>query len=259
MRRLSLAAQTMAGLALVLMMSTGSLSAAAAPAQQASPAPGDARLNGFWIIDAIARAKSMAGVHPEYTDAGQALAKRYADAAAERISKGEWVALAAATCGYIGTPFWYSTSEPFLLAIGKGAIVQTFERYQLWPRHFYTDGRPWPDMAKMPLSSSGYSVAHWEGKTLVIETRGLPERATPGSPARGPNTVLTERASLNPAGNRLTWSFTFTDPDLLAKPYTFAVDYDRTPPHTYAFMQTCDPNTDISRLVAEPPQDGAAK
>lgn len=41
-------------------------------------------------------------------------------------------------------------------------------------RRIFLDGRPHP--TDRPATSAGFSVGHWEGNVLVIETRGLAER-----------------------------------------------------------------------------------
>ena len=41
-------------------------------------------------------------------------------------------------------------------------------------RIIYLDGREFP--AKIPPTNYGYSIGHWEGDTLVVETRGLNEK-----------------------------------------------------------------------------------
>lgn len=40
-------------------------------------------------------------------------------------------------------------------------------------RRIYTDGRDFPDNVDSLYSSMGYSIGHWEGSTLVVETRGI--------------------------------------------------------------------------------------
>lgn len=40
-------------------------------------------------------------------------------------------------------------------------------------RRIYTDGRDFPDNVGSLYSSMGYSIGHWEGSTLVVETRGI--------------------------------------------------------------------------------------
>jgi hypothetical protein len=216
---------------------------------------GEPRLNGFWNIDDAARRQALAGVRAELTPAGQAIAKSNGELQAARIARGEVVGLGSFTCGLQGAPFFVGTSEPWLLVVTEEAAVQVNERRQISPRHFYLDGRSWPDISKMPPSSSGYSIAHWEGPVLVIETRGLPNGGTQGGGLKGPDSILTERVSLSPDGNRLTWAFSWANPVLLAKPYGYAIQYDRAPEHTYALTHECDPNENPGAVSSPPEQE----
>jgi hypothetical protein len=233
------------------------LAAAGAPALAAEI--GDPRLDGDWFIDEAFR-RNMQRTNPraELTPAGAEIAERNRNNAQQRLARGEFVNLQAATCGINGLPFMLdSTSEPWHLRLSKNLILQAGERYLLTPRYFYTDGRKLPDVSKMPRSSNGYSVAHWEGKTLVIETRGLPRGGTAAGGLKGPNTKLTERASVDETGDRLTWTFTFEDPELLVRPHTYSETYIRAPKGTYALYEQCDPNSNPSLLATSPTQEGA--
>jgi hypothetical protein len=40
-------------------------------------------------------------------------------------------------------------------------------------RYIYTDGRPFPPKDELWPTFEGYSIGHWEGDTLVIETRSI--------------------------------------------------------------------------------------
>ncbi len=42
-------------------------------------------------------------------------------------------------------------------------------------RRIYLDGRDFPENVDSLYASLGYSIGHWEGSTLVVETRGLKE------------------------------------------------------------------------------------
>lgn len=58
----------------------------------------------------------------------------------------------------------------------KEKVVQLFEFGRIW-RALYTDGRPVPDDVAAGPYWYGYSVGHWEGVTLVINSLALDERA----------------------------------------------------------------------------------
>jgi hypothetical protein len=85
-------------------------------------------------------------------------------------------------------------------------------------RQIYTDGRPLP---KDPEPSwMGYSVAKWEGDTLVVETNGLNDRGWLdgfGHP-RSEQMHMTERYRRRDFGH-LDLEFTFDDPKLYTRPF----------------------------------------
>jgi hypothetical protein len=203
-------------------------------------------LDGFWEIDDSSR---RSGARPELTPAGQAIAKQNAAAQAERLARRQVVGLGTYICGLNGAPNIYTTSEPFVLVVTKDEVVQIGERPSQTPRHFYTDGRDWPDFSKMPPSSSGYSIGHWEGNDLVVQTRGMPSGNTPGGALKSPAATMTERFSAVEGGKRLKLTFTIEDPTLLVKPFALTYTFDRDKPHTYAFGDFCDPNDDRGRTV----------
>lgn len=246
-RKIGVAAATM--VAALTFLSGQALAAANGNSQ------GDPRLNGLWNVDAQYRARTGATARVELTPAGQAIASENAARAQERLARGEPVGLGSYICGTNGVPFVTGTSEPWLLTVTDEEVTQVFERRQLLPRRFYM-GRTWPDLSKMPPLKNGYSLAHWEGKELRIETRGMPSGAAgQGGVIRGPKTVLTERVRLSDDGQQLFWTYTWSDPDLLAKPLDFTLKYDRAPPHTFSYTHPCDPNEGSARTVSELPQD----
>lgn len=215
---------------------------------------GDARLNGFWFVDDAARSAANAQAKTELTAAGQEQAKQAAAAGAQRAALG--VGLSTFVCGHSGLPSLVGTSEPWLLVVTKDEVAQYVERRQIGRRQFYTDGRPWPDFTKVAPALSGFSLAHWEGKELVIETVGLPPGGVAGRGQKGPDTLLTERVSVSADGKRLTWAYTWNDPVLMTKPVVHTLVYDRGDPGTYALTHDCDPNEDPARIIeSSPPQE----
>ncbi len=82
--------------------------------------------------------------------------------------------------------------NPFEIVQIPGRMFMFFEEFHLW-RTIWTDGRPLP---KDPDPSYlGYSVGHWEGDTLVVETVGFNDKPwvdSYGNP-RSEQMHLTER------------------------------------------------------------------
>jgi hypothetical protein len=69
-------------------------------------------------------------------------------------------------------------------------LFMTFELYDQF-RSIRINGEGMP--AGYPPSPSGWSVAHWEGQTLVIETTGLTELNMTGTMQRSEDAKVTER------------------------------------------------------------------
>jgi hypothetical protein len=86
-------------------------------------------------------------------------------------------------------------------------------------RIIYMDGRQFP--ANIPLTNYGYSIGHWEGDTLVVETRGLNEKFwldTRGTPHTS-QLKFTERFTRSDM-NTMRYTATIDDPGAYTKPWT---------------------------------------
>jgi hypothetical protein len=87
------------------------------------------------------------------------------------------------------------------------------------PRQIHTDGRPLP---KDPDPRwMGYSVGHWEGDTLVVETIGVNDRAwldASGHP-RSESMHITERYRRRDFGH-MDLEITFNDPKFYTRPFS---------------------------------------
>ncbi len=86
-------------------------------------------------------------------------------------------------------------------------------------RQIFFDGRAFPE--DMTPAWSGYSIAHWEGSTLVVESRGFRDDSwldTTGNPLTGAARV-TERIR-RPDFGRLEIEITVDDPKAYTKPWT---------------------------------------
>jgi hypothetical protein len=97
-------------------------------------------------------------------------------------------------------------------------IVMMFELYDVY-RNIMINGAPKP--ANYPESPQGWSVAHWEGKTLVIETSGMPPLNPIGPNLRGNGAKIVERWSLgqDPVyGQTLVVDLVQDDPEVFVAP-----------------------------------------
>jgi len=93
-------------------------------------------------------------------------------------------------------------------------------------RQIYTDGRDLPKEFSLP-SFLGYSVGHWEGDTLVVETAGFNDKTSldlAGHPHSEALRVI-ERYHRRDFGH-LDVEMTFDDPPMYTKPFTIKVPHD---------------------------------
>jgi hypothetical protein len=95
-------------------------------------------------------------------------------------------------------------------------------------RQIFIDGRPFP--ADMNPTWNGYSVGHWEGDTLVVETRGFRDDLwidTWGSPMSAEG-KMTERIR-RPNFGTLEIELTVDDPKNYTRPFTVKLLQDLEP------------------------------
>lgn len=106
-------------------------------------------------------------------------------------------------------------------------------------RRIYLDGREFP--AWFPPSPMGYSIGHWDGSDLVIETRFLTPnvRDFRGEPI-SENARVVERYELSADGSRLSGVMTLHDPE----------NYERPPLRRRAWNRSAD--TDILPYECDP-------
>jgi hypothetical protein len=97
-----------------------------------------------------------------------------------------------------------------------------------------------PALEDISPGYNGYSVAHWQGDTLVVQTIGVREDVKFIGIPHTARMKVTERLRLT-APDRLENQITIEDPGILAKPYAFTFGYRRNP--EYRIMEyICDNN-----------------
>lgn len=122
-------------------------------------------------------------------------------------------------CEAPGMPYMMTMpySVEFLFTPGKITVMQ---EAHMMVRRIYTDGRPHPE--DPDPNYFGYSIGHWEGDTLVVETIGTREGQRLGirGITNGPNLKITERIYLDENDpDVLHLDFTYEDPDVLEQPW----------------------------------------
>jgi hypothetical protein len=120
-------------------------------------------------------------------------------------------------------------------------------RYGEWDarRIIYMDGRKRP--ANEPLSSLGYSVGHWEGDTLVIETSRIRANRTPWQSEHSDQLHVIERYTRSKDGKTLTVAATMEDPWSLREPVVIKHIWGWAPDQVIAAYDQCEIPTEFKR------------
>jgi hypothetical protein len=154
-----------------------------------------------------------------------------------------------AYCVLSGVPREHVVPYPFKILNTSGMIVILYEALHSY-RQIFMDGRKLP---KDPNPTwMGYSVGHWDGDTLVVESSGfvdnnwLDNGGHPGTAAM----KLTERFRRRDYGH-IDLQFTVNDPKAYTKPWTVNLEFTATP-DTELIEYVCDENEkDLKHLVGK--------
>jgi hypothetical protein len=116
---------------------------------------------------------------------------------------------------------------PRILGGGPGPtefIVTPEQTTMIWDymnelRRIYTDGRPHPSPSEFTPAIMGHSIGHWEGQTLVVDTRFMSKGIYDRSGAPHSDQVhLMERIRLLNA-NTIEFQMTIEDPVMFTAPW----------------------------------------
>jgi hypothetical protein len=202
-----------------------------------APAPttadGKPDLSGIWEPDGTKFIRNLAAdLKPEdvvMTPAAQALFDRRKTGA---LSKEE----PDANCLPQGVPKIAAAPAPWRIVQTPGVIFIIYEAFTQW-RQIFMDGRPLPTDPNPTWF--GYSVGHWEGDTLVVESRGFNGKAwldQLGHPSTDALHV-TERYRRANIGT-LDLQITIDDPKAYVKPWT-VMEHPKLHPDTELFEFIC--------------------
>jgi hypothetical protein len=123
-----------------------------------------------------------------------------------------------ANCLAPGTPRINATPLPWKIVQGSGSIAILYEAFNLW-RQIFMDGR---EPVRDPNPSwTGYSVGHWEGDTLVVDTTGFNGRSWLDQAGKPSTEALrvTERFHRRDFGH-MDVQITIDDPKAYTRPWT---------------------------------------
>jgi hypothetical protein len=124
-----------------------------------------------------------------------------------------------------GGPRMFGTPYPAEFVQDRDRIVVLFEGgAHVW-REIHMDGRPLPSRESLNPTYFGYSVGHWEGDTLVVETTGFNEKTWLSFDGyMHTDELSTVERITRPNRNTLHYEATITDPGAYSAPWTVAWD-----------------------------------
>jgi hypothetical protein len=160
-----------------------------------------------------------------------------------------------AQCLPMGFLQFHQQPQPRMIIQTEKLILIEYEaNYGL--RHIYMDGRELPPQGEPQPFWYGYSVGHWDGDDLVVETNNL-RGADEDSPSDGwldvngsPYTrqaKITERFR-RPTLGHLQIDFTIEDPKAYTKPWTVRVD-QRLLPDQELIEFVCNENQQFGNRI----------
>ena len=135
----------------------------------------------------------------------------------------------------------------------KSLLIEWEANYGLW--HIYLDGRKLPPQGEPNPFWYGYSVGHWEGDTLVVETNNL--RGAEDGPYDGwldvNGSPYSQQAKFTHRIRRLTFGhlqmdITVEDPKAYTKPFTVRID-QRISPDQEMIEFVCNENQQFRRRI----------
>jgi hypothetical protein len=135
---------------------------------------------------------------------------------------------------------------PIKIVQTPGLIVTLFEEFYVF-RQIFLDGR------KLPVDPQpswfGYSVAHWENNTLLVDSTGFNDKTYldgEGLP-HSEDLRITERYR-RPDFGHLVVEFAFTDPKYYARPWSATIPFDLMP-DTELIEHFCENEKDLGHAI----------
>jgi hypothetical protein len=202
----------------VLVLAAAASLATAAPLAAQAGAAGPHDISGYWELPLDGRRVPAARLSPRVTPA-------MIEAEALKTAKAiRW-------CNWVGMPTTMDVGRPLNIRQGEREIVIMAESPVTPVRHLYLDRKTHIDKDVFDPTTSGDSIAHWEGDTLVVDTVGFePTRGIttiPGGGFRTADSRLVERYRLLKNGTVLSVTFTWTDPSVFQTPHSYEFRYQR--------------------------------
>lgn len=143
------------------------------------------------------------------------------------------------TCVAPSVTFYMQAPFPIEIHQGQDLLVMEVEYFDLF-RIIFMDGREMPE--DHPHSKSGYSIGHWEGEELVVETRFIsPGTFMNNGFDHSENIRMTERFRLSDDGNTLMLTQVYEDPEVFSGKAARYMAWNREP-GGHVLPYECDPS-----------------
>jgi hypothetical protein len=167
--------------------------------------------------------------------------------AAERMRNRQAHLNDACTPGFsFGFPLAGLLSEPIKIVQAPKLTMVLYEAAN-FHRQIHTDGRKLPEEINVP-AFYGYSTAHWEGDTLVVESAGFNDKTALDAFGHPHSEALrTLERFRRPDFGHLDYEITFDDPKMYTKPFTVKIPHDLLP-DTDVFENFCENEKDLKHL-----------
>ncbi len=153
-------------------------------------------------------------------------------------ASGTQLADSSVRCLPMGTPGMMIAILPLEIVQKRGEVLILAEELGEIRRIYIGDKMPPHD--EIAPSYNGYSVAHWEGATLVVQTEGIREDVRYLDMPHSADMKVTERLRLTPKG-LLEDQISIDDREFLLEPFRFTFTYKKN--LTYKVAEyVCDNN-----------------
>ena len=229
----------------ILALAISALCAVRASAQTSDAHPD---MSGFWEL----RYDSFNIPHASLTPRA---------AAAKMADQEEHDRLTIRWCDQLGVPGMMAERQPLDIRQGPKEMAIVVHPPSS-TRYIYTDGRMHPSKDDYDATTTGHSIGHWEGDTLVVDTIYFNDRGItmlPGGGIRTPDSHLTEHYRLLNNGENLLVTFTWEDAKVFAKPHTYAYMYYKVASPGMPRIYTCTAtNSARAKFLTTDPQPGTA-
>jgi len=211
------------------------------PADAPQPSSDPRNLDGTWIHKTPLEFQIRTDMYGNKLPLNE-LGRKVIERRMQSLKDGTPFINASSKCFPMGQPWQMDLGMPF-------QILQSKDRFDLLFEEYHGAIQIYLDPDKSPAGSPsymGYSIAHWDGDTLVVETTGYKDRFwldVNGTPA-SKDAKLTQRIRKTKTDQwLLEVVFTLDDPTYYTRPWSWVRDYVWRPDLTLFKEYNCELQT----------------